>query len=50
VLYTPQSVDLSALAAAYGWQYAHAATRGELDAALSSPPAGPSILEVPLAR
>ena len=32
---TPQSVDLEALAAAYGWQYRKVANRGELDPALS---------------
>ncbi|WP_433861888.1 thiamine pyrophosphate-binding protein [Streptomyces sp. L7] len=50
VLYTPQTVDLSSLARAYGWEYAVARTKGELDQALSAPPAGPSILEVPLPR
>lgn len=50
VLYTPQDADLHSLAVTYGWQYAHAATRGELDAALTTPITGPSLLEVPLAR
>lgn len=50
VLYTPQSVDLAALAAAYGWHHCVARTKGELDQALSAPPAGVSILEVPLDR
>ncbi|TFB87299.1 2-succinyl-5-enolpyruvyl-6-hydroxy-3-cyclohexene-1-carboxylic-acid synthase [Cryobacterium algoricola] len=50
VLYTPQSVDLSALAAAYGWEYGRAATRSELERALTAPPLGPSLLEVPLTR
>jgi len=50
VLFTPQRVDLSALAAAYGWEYGLAATRSELERALTAPPSGPSILEVPLAR
>lgn len=50
VLYTPQSVDLAALAAAYGWHHSVARTKGELDQALSAPPAGVSILEVPLDR
>lgn len=50
VLYTPQSVDLAALARAYGWEHRVARTKGELDQALSAPPAGPSILEVPLPR
>ncbi|MDQ1583517.1 MAG: 2-succinyl-5-enolpyruvyl-6-hydroxy-3-cyclohexene-carboxylate synthase [Microbacteriaceae bacterium] len=50
VMYTPQRVDVSALATAYGWHYARATTRGELDQALSAPAAGVSILEVPLTR
>ncbi|WP_374008720.1 2-succinyl-5-enolpyruvyl-6-hydroxy-3-cyclohexene-1-carboxylic-acid synthase [Leifsonia sp. LS-T14] len=50
VLYTPQNVDLAALARAYGWHHAVARTKGELDQALSAPPAGASLLEVPLPR
>ncbi|WP_082519042.1 2-succinyl-5-enolpyruvyl-6-hydroxy-3-cyclohexene-1-carboxylic-acid synthase [Leifsonia sp. Leaf336] len=50
VLYTPHSVDLAALARAYGWEHRVARTKGELDQALSAPPPGPSILEVPLPR
>nr|WP_246318646.1 2-succinyl-5-enolpyruvyl-6-hydroxy-3-cyclohexene-1-carboxylic-acid synthase [Leifsonia psychrotolerans] len=50
VLFTPQQVDLSALAAAYGWAYSRAATRSDLERELTTPPANPSILEVPLAR
>lgn len=50
VLYTPQSVDLAALAQAYGWHYSVVRTKGELDQALSAPPAGVSLLEVPLSR
>ncbi|MFC9918376.1 2-succinyl-5-enolpyruvyl-6-hydroxy-3-cyclohexene-1-carboxylic-acid synthase [Agromyces binzhouensis] len=50
VQYTPQSVDLSALASAYGWEYRRAATRGELDEALGTTVTGPTLLEVPLAR
>ena len=50
VLYTPQSVDLAALAQAYGWHHAVVRTKGELDQALSAPPAGVSLLEVPLSR
>lgn len=50
VLYTPQTVELAALAAAYGWHHAVARTKGELDQALSAPPAGVSILEIPLVR
>jgi 2-succinyl-5-enolpyruvyl-6-hydroxy-3-cyclohexene-1-carboxylate synthase len=49
VLLTPQTVDLAALAAAYGWEYRRVATRGELDPALS-PSAGRVLIEVPLAR
>ncbi|WP_285114609.1 2-succinyl-5-enolpyruvyl-6-hydroxy-3-cyclohexene-1-carboxylic-acid synthase [Leifsonia sp. fls2-241-R2A-40a] len=50
VLYTPQSVDFAALASAYGWPHRVARTKGELDQALSAPPAGVSILEIPLTR
>ncbi|QAY72269.1 2-succinyl-5-enolpyruvyl-6-hydroxy-3-cyclohexene-1-carboxylic-acid synthase [Agromyces protaetiae] len=50
VQYTPQSVDLSQLAAAYGWTYRRAATRGELEEALGTAVTGPTLLEVPLAR
>ncbi|GAA1809041.1 2-succinyl-5-enolpyruvyl-6-hydroxy-3-cyclohexene-1-carboxylic-acid synthase [Agromyces neolithicus] len=50
VQFTPQQVDLAALAAAYGWAYSRATTRGELDEALATRIAGPSILEVPLPR
>jgi 2-succinyl-5-enolpyruvyl-6-hydroxy-3-cyclohexene-1-carboxylate synthase len=49
VMLTPQSVDLKALAAAYGWDYRLAANRGELDESLSAS-AGPTIIEVPLPR
>lgn len=49
VLYTPQSVDLAALAAAYGWEHRRAATRAELDDALSASGAR-VLIEVPLAR
>jgi 2-succinyl-5-enolpyruvyl-6-hydroxy-3-cyclohexene-1-carboxylate synthase len=50
VMLTPQRVDFAALATAYGWQYVRASTRGQLEDALSAPPIGPSLLEVPLAR
>lgn len=50
VLLAPRQVDLSALAAAYGWEYVLVATRSELERALTAPFAGPSILEIPLAR
>ncbi|MET1043920.1 MAG: 2-succinyl-5-enolpyruvyl-6-hydroxy-3-cyclohexene-1-carboxylic-acid synthase [Microbacteriaceae bacterium] len=49
VLYTPQRVELKALAEAYGWQYRRVTTRGELDQALTAP--DPQLLiEVPLPR
>ncbi|BDI21363.1 2-succinyl-5-enolpyruvyl-6-hydroxy-3-cyclohexene-1-carboxylic-acid synthase [Herbiconiux sp. L3-i23] len=50
VLYTPHTVDIAALAQAYGWEYLSVSTRGDLDRALTSPAQGPSILEVPLGR
>jgi 2-succinyl-5-enolpyruvyl-6-hydroxy-3-cyclohexene-1-carboxylate synthase len=46
---TPRDVDLAALAQAYGWRYLRAATRGELDQALSAVTPEPTIIEVPLA-
>lgn len=49
VLLTPQSVDLAALASAYGWEYRHVANRGELAPALT-PSADRVLIEVPLAR
>ncbi|MFB6612316.1 2-succinyl-5-enolpyruvyl-6-hydroxy-3-cyclohexene-1-carboxylic-acid synthase [Agromyces sp. NPDC056379] len=50
VQFTPQHVDLAALAAAYGWAYTRATTRAELHDALGTRVDGPSILEVPLPR
>ncbi|MCM3657756.1 2-succinyl-5-enolpyruvyl-6-hydroxy-3-cyclohexene-1-carboxylic-acid synthase [Agromyces mediolanus] len=50
VQYTPQSVDLEALARAYGWRYRRAAMRSELEAALAEAVTEPTILEVPLSR
>ncbi|POH65351.1 2-succinyl-5-enolpyruvyl-6-hydroxy-3-cyclohexene-1-carboxylic-acid synthase [Cryobacterium zongtaii] len=50
VLFTPQQVNLEALATAYGWDYARAATRSTLESALTAPVARPTLLEVPLAR
>ncbi|WP_105035408.1 2-succinyl-5-enolpyruvyl-6-hydroxy-3-cyclohexene-1-carboxylic-acid synthase [Cryobacterium aureum] len=50
VLYTPRRVDLKALAAAYGWDYEIAATRADLERALTGAPTRPTILEVPLVR
>lgn len=49
VLYTPQSVDLAALAAAYGWEYRVANNRGQLDEAFGAS-GGPVLIEVPLPR
>ena len=49
VLLTPQTVDLAALASAYGWEYRLVSNRGELDPALT-PSAGRVLIEVPLAR
>jgi 2-succinyl-5-enolpyruvyl-6-hydroxy-3-cyclohexene-1-carboxylate synthase len=48
--YTPQSVGLRELAAAYGWEFTRVTTRSALDQALTSPAAGPQIIEVPLER
>jgi len=49
VLLTPQTVDLAALASAYGWEYRRVTTRGELDPALTPTP-GRVLIEVPLSR
>ncbi len=48
VLYTPQRVDLAALAAAYGWAFVEATTRGDLEDALSA--VGRTLIRVPLPR
>lgn len=48
--YTPHSVALESLAAAYGWAYAKAATLDDLARALSAEVVGPQLIEVPLAR
>lgn len=50
VQYTPHSVAIESIAAAYGWAYTRADTTDALDAALAEPPAGPHIIEVPLPR
>ncbi|WP_348789744.1 2-succinyl-5-enolpyruvyl-6-hydroxy-3-cyclohexene-1-carboxylic-acid synthase [Leifsonia sp. NPDC080035] len=50
VQYTPQTVDVASLARAYGWDHRIARTKGELDQALSAPPVGVSLVEVPLER
>jgi 2-succinyl-5-enolpyruvyl-6-hydroxy-3-cyclohexene-1-carboxylate synthase len=49
VQYTPQSVDLRSLAAAYGWDYRVARNRGELDESLAASDT-PTLVEVPLPR
>ncbi|VXB69305.1 2-succinyl-5-enolpyruvyl-6-hydroxy-3-cyclohexene-1-carboxylate synthase [Microbacterium sp. 8M] len=48
--YTPQSVALKPLAAAYGWTYVRAGTVAELEQALAAEVTGPQLIEVPLAR
>lgn len=50
VQYTPQSVSLEHLAAAYGWGYVRVTTRSELDQALTSHESVRCIIEVPLPR
>ncbi|RLK52840.1 2-succinyl-5-enolpyruvyl-6-hydroxy-3-cyclohexene-1-carboxylic-acid synthase [Microbacterium telephonicum] len=50
VLYTPQAVDLAALAAAYGWEYRAVTGRAELDQVLTGQIAGRQLIEVVLAR
>lgn len=50
VMFTPQSVNLEALATAYGWEYSRIDSRVELERAFTVPVTGPSIVEVPLAR
>ena len=47
---TPHTVDLAALAAAYGVPHTLVRTADELDAALDAPVTGRSILEVPVRR
>lgn len=47
---TPHGVDLSALAAAYGWQHRRVTTRDELAEALAGPVHGRELVEVPLSR
>lgn len=49
VLRTEQRVSFEALAIAYGWEYRHAANRGELDRVLTASK-GPTLVEVPLPR
>ncbi len=50
VMFTPQSVDVAALAAAYGWEYRRAETQARLIDALTASVTAPTILEVPLQR
>ncbi|MGO2111885.1 MAG: 2-succinyl-5-enolpyruvyl-6-hydroxy-3-cyclohexene-1-carboxylate synthase, partial [Pseudoclavibacter sp.] len=50
VLYTPQSADLGAIATAYGWHHLHAATRAELESALTSHEHDRVVIEVALDR
>ncbi|KZE88763.1 thiamine pyrophosphate-binding protein [Microbacterium sp. TNHR37B] len=50
VLYTPQRVDLRALATAYGWEYVRVETRTALDQALTSAVTGCQVIEVALPR
>jgi 2-succinyl-5-enolpyruvyl-6-hydroxy-3-cyclohexene-1-carboxylate synthase len=50
VMLTPQDVNLSALAEAYGFDYLSAATVGQLDQALTQPGSRPLLIEVALER
>ncbi|WP_240665903.1 2-succinyl-5-enolpyruvyl-6-hydroxy-3-cyclohexene-1-carboxylic-acid synthase [Agromyces sp. LHK192] len=50
VQFTPQQVDLAALAAAYGWRHTRVTTRGELEEALGTAVSGVGIVEVVLQR
>ncbi|MFZ4842869.1 2-succinyl-5-enolpyruvyl-6-hydroxy-3-cyclohexene-1-carboxylic-acid synthase [Mycetocola saprophilus] len=50
VLFTPQEVRLESLAEAYGWEYRRAATRADLDQALTTPTTGLVLIEVALTR
>lgn len=47
---TPHDTDFAAIAAAAGWQYTRAGTRGALSEALTAAVTGPSIVEVALPR
>lgn len=50
VMYTPQRIDLRALAEAYGWDYLRVESRGHLERMLTAPVTGPVIVDVPLSR
>ncbi|WP_235590680.1 2-succinyl-5-enolpyruvyl-6-hydroxy-3-cyclohexene-1-carboxylic-acid synthase [Leucobacter sp. G161] len=48
VMRTPKAANLESLAAAYGWEYHRAATRGELERLFTAPVTGPTLVEVPI--
>lgn len=50
VMSTPQRLSLEQLAKAYGWDYLRIETRGELEELLTSQVAGPTLIEIPIAR
>lgn len=50
VMYTPQTVSFEHLATAYGLHYTRVSTRSELEAVLTTPVEGRSIVEVTLER
>lgn len=50
VMYTPQNVNMEALARGYGWDFRRIETRGELEALLTEPVTGTALIEVPLSR
>lgn len=50
VMFTPHQVSFEHLARAYGWQYQLVTNRGELDAVLTSPVDGLSLVELTLQR
>ncbi|NLG48220.1 MAG: hypothetical protein GX543_17395 [Gordonia sp.] len=49
-MYTPQNVNMEALARGYGWDFRRIETRGELEALLTEPVTGTALIEVPLSR
>jgi 2-succinyl-5-enolpyruvyl-6-hydroxy-3-cyclohexene-1-carboxylate synthase len=49
VMRTPQTADIAALAAAYGWEHRRVETRGELMPALTDAGSTRTLVEVPLA-
>ena len=50
VMFTPHQVSFEHLASAYGWSYTAVSTRSELEAVLTAPVEGRSIVEVKLER